>query len=348
MYRNKVAQREAGRVLWLLFCPLSKRRRRHPGGQSNRYSHDIATPLVMGGLGVSGLATPQLHGQGGEARKRASSSVLGSSRRSSQLTNNSLTDSPTPRKASDDASAAGRPTPGAQGSVVSWRSGSIDCRLAEQDSPGQSGRRLLARPRASIAGGCCRPASSALAGDAHRPETRQRSHTFSEARISLPPADPALRPETLAGLTPTNQQERPAAKKSQRPVNSATGAVAVAAAAIAAAELKAMNHPLAYPSLDFFDTGLEDYGRRTSSSFSRFIQSAAQVAQPGHNHASSAVAGSRRRRTCSFSKVLSRGTKQQASANRWHTVFGPAKDPAKKTATSMPSVQHVPSLVTAV
>ena len=161
--------------------------------------------------------------------------------------------------------------------------------------------------------------------------------------------------------TPAPAADRSRSKK-RRP-SSTTAAAAAAAAAVAAAELKALNHPLAYPSLDFFDIGLEDYGRRsTTSSFSRFIQQQPSLPPPAaiassahhqppvsHVHVQQQSAAGRRRRTCSFSKVLSRGSKHP-SISRWPTVFGSGKQQEmdKNSASSMPSVQQIPSLVTAV
>lgn len=380
----------------LLFCPL--RHHRHQRSQSTRYSHDIATPLVMGGLGVGGMTTPQLHHQTGESRLRANSNAVTSSRRSSSLaTNNSLADSPT-RKGSDlDPMTV---TALAQATVVNWRgrSGSIDCRVLTRNneelgghhcgplaSPllaGQAGKRRLSKPRASISG-CSysldrRPSSSTSTDPANQIEMRQRSQTFSEARLPAtsgqrhPSTNTAvsLRSEVIvstAVIAPsasTTCNDRSRNKK--RPSSTTAAAAAAAAAAVAAAELKALNHPLAYPSLDFFDIGLEDYGRRSTSSFSRFIQQQPgppipapagplpQVTQQSTNNG-------RRRRTCSFSKVLSRGTKQPtgaasvagtgASSSRWPAVFssGKQQEMAKSTnASSMPSVQQIPSLVTAV
>lgn len=119
----------------------------------------------------------------------------------------------------------------------------------------------------------------------------------------------------------------------------------------------------AYPSLDFFDTGLEDYSRRAAS-FSRFIQSRGHVASvpfPSTHPAG----GSRRRRTCSFSKVLSRNNTNKSNGSSVAGVgegAGPGGGssgvlstgsvkhhyhPPKNT-SSLPSVRHIPSLVTAV
>ncbi|XP_057364887.1 uncharacterized protein LOC130685587 [Daphnia carinata] len=437
VYRNQVAQREAGRVLLLLFCPL-----RHRRGQSTRYnSHDIATPLVMGGLGVGGMTTSQLHHPHlGESRLRRNSNAVNSSRRSSSLVTNNSTDSPT-RKGSEEPMTV---LALAQATVVNWRgrSGSTDCRLltrnngagllADEASVAQQqpilrvvpSPQLVARqrrlsnnkPRASIPGACCtysldrRPSTLSSHMDAHPPiEMRQRSQTISEARLTsssrllehpaaLSPRisriDPLTQTEGVAtntsfpnvitpGATASTTSscvptDRSRSKKRHTSSSTTAAAAAAAAAAVAAAELKALNHPLAYyPSLDFFDIGLEDYGRRSAtSSFSRFIQQqpatlipptvssfpqqqtmttamavplAHTVSQSGGNN------GGRRRRTCSFSKVMSRGSKQQTSTNtRWPAVFGSASKQqqqeilTRSSASSMPSVQQIPSLVTAV
>jgi hypothetical protein len=185
-----------------------------------------------------------------------------------------------------------------------------------------------------------------------------------------------------SSTTTSSSGDRGRSKK--RTTSTTAAAAAAAAAAVAAAELKALNHPLAYyPSLDFFDIGLEDYGRRSAtSSFSRFIQqqpaplvtpatpSAATCIQstpattplipPTLSHQPSGGNNSgRRRRTCSFSKVMSRSTKQQpvtggsAANSRWPAVFGGKQQQqqeilGKSRASSMPSVQQIPSLVTAV
>ncbi|XP_046442153.1 uncharacterized protein LOC124192730 [Daphnia pulex] len=453
VYRNQVAQREAGRVLLLLFCPL-----RHQRRQSTRYnSHDIATPLVMGGLGVSGMTSSQLHHpQSGEARLRRNSNAVNSSRRSSSLVTNNSTDSPT-RKGSDEPMTV---MALAQATVVNWRgrSGSTDCRLltknngtiitaqlasqtggvAQQQQPQHSvvlpaavpspllgkPRRQQShnhKPRASIPGACCtysldrRPSSSTSSSshvDLHQIEMRQRSQTISETRLTstsrllenpgrLSPsravtgADPPLPQRSgeastyvsssniiqihqpSSSTTTSSSGDRGRSKK--RTTSTTAAAAAAAAAAVAAAELKALNHPLAYyPSLDFFDIGLEDYGRRSAtSSFSRFIQQQAAplvtpatpsapqstpattpLIPPTLSHQPSGVNNSgRRRRTCSFSKVMSRSTKQQtatggtAANSRWPAVFGGKQQQeilGKSSASSMPSVQQIPSLVTAV
>lgn len=422
-------------MMLMLFCPL--RHHHHHRSQSTRYSHDIATPLVMGGLGVGGMTTPQLHHSSGESRLRANSNAVVSSRRSSSLaTNNSLADSPT-RKGSDDPMTVSAL---AQATVVNWRgrSGSIDCRVLTRNNAGglvdetafshslvatspllagsSLAKRRLSKPRASISG-CTysldrRPSSSSNcnSNDVNQIEMRQRSQTFSDARLTSarhPSANTtavSLRSEasssaivssviatantsssSASGGGNTTDRSRPTKKR--RPSSTTATAAAAAAAAVAAAELKAFNHPLAYPSLDFFDIGLEDYGRRSTSSFSRFIQHqqqppsilpplpapppplptssqlvSSQVSQqqqqqqqPQQQQTSSSSASGtsgnngRRRRTCSFSKVLSRGSKQP-TASRWPAVFGSGKQQeiGKSSASSMPSVQQIPSLVTAV
>lgn len=441
VYRNQVAQREAGRVLLLLFCPL-----RHHRGQSTRYnSHDIATPLVMGGLGVGGMTTSQLHHpHSGESRLRRNSNAVNSSRRSSSLVTNNSTDSPTRKGSAEPMTVLAL----AQATVVNWRgrSGSTDCRLltrnngagllADEASVAQQQPILCVGPspqlaarqhrfsnnksRASIPGACCtysldrRPSTSSSHMDAHPPmEMRQRSQTISEARLTsssrllehpaaLSPhisrVDPLTRTEgvatntsfpnviTLGATASTTSScvpsDRSRSKKRLTSSSTTAAAAAAAAAAVAAAELKALNHPLAYyPSLDFFDIGLEDYGRRSAtSSFSRFIQQqpapliptqtvssfpqqqtttsamAVPLAQTVSQSCSSTCNnGGRRRRTCSFSKVMSRGSKQPTSANtRWPAVFGSASKQqqqeilTRSSASSMPSVQQIPSLVTAV
>lgn len=457
VYRNQVAQREAGRVLLLLFCPL-----RHQRRQSTRYnSHDIATPLVMGGLGVSGMTSSQLHHpQSGEARLRRNSTVVNSSRRSSSLVTNNSTDSPT-RKGSDEPMTV---MALAQATVVNWRgrSGSTDCRLltknngtiitaqlasqtagvAQQQQPqhpvvlpaavpspllGKPRRQQSHnhKPRASIPGACCtysldrRPSSSTSSSshvDLHQIEMRQRSQTISETRLTSthrllenpgrlspsravtganPPPPWSGEASTCVSSSNIIQMHQPSSstttsssgdrgRSKKRTTSTTAAAAAAAAAAVAAAELKALNHPLAYyPSLDFFDIGLEDYGRRSAtSSFSRFIQqqpaplvtpatpSAATCIQstpattplipPTLSHQPSGGNNSgRRRRTCSFSKVMSRSTKQQtatggsAANSRWPAVFGGKQQQqqeilGKSSASSMPSVQQIPSLVTAV
>ena len=86
-----------------------------------------------------------------------------------------------------------------------------------------------------------------------------------------------------------------------------------------------------YPSLDFFDIGLEDYGRRAAS-FSRYAPNyaaAAAAAPPAAAAAAAAAAdaaaSAAKRRTSSFSKVLlSRHKTSKAAAS----------------ASSMPSVQE--------
>ena len=449
VYRNQVAQREAGRVLHLLFCPF-----RHQRRQSTRFnSHDIATPLVMGGLGVSGMTTSQLHHpQSGEARLRRNSNAVNSSRRSSSLVTNNSTDSPT-RKGSDEPMTV---MALAQATVVNWRgrSGSTDCRLLTRTNNGtavlpsdsvgvaqQQQHPVLSvvpspllgtgkhrhqrhnKPRASIPGACCtysldrRPSSSTSSSshvDVHQNEMRQRSQTISEARLK----STSLLLENPAGLSPSSYAttvvdsssprsgenstyvsssniiqvqvgpsssstttsscvigDRCRSKKRTTSSSTTAAAAAAAAAAVAAAELKALNHPLAYyPSLDFFDIGLEDYGRRSAtSSFSRFIQQqpsplvpppAIPQQQPTAapliplSQSSGGSHAGRRRRTCSFSKVMSRGSKQQqtggSSNSRWPAVFSssgkqqPPEILGKSSASSMPSVQQIPSLVTAV
>ena len=384
VYRNQVAQREAGRVMLLLFCPF-----RH--SQSARYSHDIATPLVMGGLGVSGM-TPQLNRQPGESRLGAncnSNAVVSSRRSSSLVTNNSLTDSPT-RKGSDDPSVTVIALAQAS-TVVNWRgrSGSVDCRVLARNnledtclslvpSPHLPGKRRPSKARASISGACGtysldrRPSSSATSYEANQIEMRQRSQTFCETRLTTPGRHQPPAAPSSAGVSPraevvsnvTLSSDRSGRTKKRLSSSTTAAAAAAAAAAVAAAELKALNHPLAYPSLDFFDIGLEDYGRRSTSSFSRFIQQASplppqppppapllpHIPQPS----SSQTTNGRRRRTCSFSKVLSRGGKQQQpqqqTGSRWPAVFGSGKQQeiGKRSASSMPSVQQIPSLVTAV
>ena len=368
----------------LLFCPF-----RH--SQSARYSHDIATPLVMGGLGVSGM-TPQLNRQPGESRLGAncnSNAVVSSRRSSSLVTNNSLTDSPT-RKGSDDPSVTVIALAQAS-TVVNWRgrSGSVDCRVLARNnledtclslvpSPHLPGKRRPSKARASISGACGtysldrRPSSSATSYEANQIEMRQRSQTFCETRLTTPGRHQPPAAPSSAGVSPraevvsnvTLSSDRSGRTKKRLSSSTTAAAAAAAAAAVAAAELKALNHPLAYPSLDFFDIGLEDYGRRSTSSFSRFIQQASplppqppppapllpHIPQPS----SSQTTNGRRRRTCSFSKVLSRGGKQQQpqqqTGSRWPAVFGSGKQQeiGKRSASSMPSVQQIPSLVTAV
>ena len=404
----------------------------------------------MGGLGVSGMTTSQLHHtQSGETRFRRNSNAVNSSRRSSSLGTNNSTDSPT-RKGSDEPMTV---MALAQATVVNWRgrSGSTDCRLLTRNAANgitagvaqqQQQHSLLSvvpspllaskqrrhshnKPRASIPGACCtysldrRPSSSTSSSshvDIHQIEMRQRSQTISEARLtstsrllenpgfSAPFATVDASPPSGENSThdvssssiiqmqlgPSSSTattsscvigDRGRSKKRTASTSTATVAAA-AAAAVAAAELKALNHPLVYyPSLDFFDIGLEDYGRRSAtSSFSRFIQqqpaplvpSASAIQQPTTplipqtlSHQSSIVNAGRRRRTCSFSKVMSRGSKQQqqqpggsSSGNsRWPAVFGSASGKqqqsqqeilGKSSASSMPSVQQIPSLVTAV
>ena len=128
-----------------------------------------------------------------------------------------------------------------------------------------------------------------------------------------------------------------------------------------------------YPSLDFFDIGLEDYGRRASS-FSRYIQQLpptpvsplASSASSSASHPMAPPSGvtGRRRRTCSFSKVLSRnksnkcaggggtfgsgGSGSLVAAGSGSGSIKHPQRPLPKNTSSLPSVRHIPSLVTAV
>jgi hypothetical protein len=207
--------------------------------------------------------------------------------------------------------------------------------------------------------------------DASPPSGENSTHDVSSSSIIQMQLGPSSSTATTSSCVISDR-----GRSKKRTASTSTATVA------AAAELKALNHPLVYyPSLDFFDIGLEDYGRRSAtSSFSRFIQqqpaplvpSASAIQQPTNplipqtfSHQSSIVNAGRRRRTCSFSKVMSRGSKQQqqqpggsSSGNsRWPAVFGSAAGKqqqsqqeilGKSSASSMPSVQQIPSLVTAV
>jgi hypothetical protein len=255
----------------------------------------------------------------------------------------------------------------------------VDTCLSVVPSPVLAGKRRPSRARASISGACGtysldRRPSPTFSYEANQIEMRQRSQTFCETRLSssggggrhpAPNTAVSLRTEVVPNVSAATSNDRSGRTKKRSSSNTTTAAAAAAAAAaVAAAELKALNHPLAYPSLDFFDIGLEDYGRRSTSSFSRFIQQQPPPLPPPlppqpaplvpHISQSSsasdrAATNGRRRRTCSFSKVLSRGSKQQAG-NRWPAVFGSGKQQeiGKSNASSMPSVQQIPSLVTAV
>lgn len=324
-----------------------------------------------------------------------------SRRTSSVATTNSLADSPqmVQRRTSEDHSAssvvvtvgscsAGHqqqqqqppPTTRPMSHVVNWRarSGSIDCRiLMHQNQLPVEPMARLKKARASISGGyvsggLLKVVKDDDSDDEEETESvirsmRRRSQTISGEMSHHHSPDKELGGETSRMLvghaSSMGPLPPPVTGKDRRHshhhhnhhyVNHQPDLVAN--------RLNNQQAPVIFPSLDFFDTGLEDYSRRTSAvSFScaQYIHqsSATTPTQPNLVHQRT------RRRTCSFSKTLTRSTHahlQTGAVPRWPVGLFTSSSPvgnkqigsvalsSNTTTSSMPSVRHAACLVTAV
>lgn len=425
VYRNQVAQREACRVLLMLFCPFSKRAR-----NASRFGAEscITGPLVMAASGMAHPNGPPLQynqyplqtastsinpqendeEQQQQQQHHNPSPLLTASRRTSSVaTTNSLAESPqlAQRKASEDASAAsvvvtvgsclaGQPPTVATrpiSHVVNWRSrsGSVDCRILLQSQQQLPPEQLtcLRKARASISGGCV---TTATGGGLLTVEPIESCDDLNEEMEGT--GTMRRRSQTISGEMNSSSHHSP--EKESEPLRlfvghaSSMGPLTTAPSKVDRRHshhhhnnvqlsqqqqqqqylnetglVNRLNSPVLFPSLDFFDTGLEDYSRRTSAvSFScaQYIHNQSSATTP----TSQAPAGHQRtrRRTCSFSKALGRSTNVSQSHGpvpRWPVGLFTSSPVGNKqidaaalttnpTTTSMPSVQHAACLVTAV
>ena len=326
-----------------------------------------------------------------------------SRRTSSVATTNSLADSPqmAQRRTSEDQSASSvvvtvgscsdgqkqqppqlPPMTRPMSHVVNWRvrSGSIDCRILmhQHQLPADPMARLK-KARASISGGYVSGGLLKVVKDDDSDEEeiesskgirsmRRRSQTISGEMSHHHSPDKELGGEAarmLVGHASSMGPLPPATGKvdrrhshhhhNQHYINHQPDLVAN--------RLNNQQAPVVFPSLDFFDTGLEDYSRRTSAvSFScaQYIHqsSATTPTQPNSGHQRT------RRRTCSFSKTLTRSTlahSHTGAVPRWPVGLFTSSSPvgnkqigsvalsSNTTTSSMPSVRHTGAcLVTAV
>ena len=325
VYRNKVAQREAGRLLVTLFCPCpdksSQRSAAAGAGHSNVPSYQ-ATPVPM--LHTVHLRPTHL------------------SHQSSLSSGSSDTDTPRQRRSADERADDGdvsfKPL-----MVVNWRKeGSVKCQVMDHRSAGSAADASdeCKQSRASIAGDSALPSASDNKTSAVI-HMRQRSLTVSGDVVPHStgvrrPKDGRTTQETVPVIPPEVPEFGAMRCHSQTQWCRCTAPPR----RTSSEELKMLNYQT-YPSLDFFDIGLEDYGRRAAS-FSRFVQNhstpmAASV--PAASTTSVANSSHRKRRTSSFSKVLLSRHKQSKSSQHQ----------PKCSASSMPSVQETKSsFVTAV
>ena len=347
VYRNQVAQREAGRVLLMLFCPC---RRRTAAATLPSYT----LPCMPVGLGhhsdrlrvlsrpsslmSSAENTPKKVCEGRETVLAADSqrevaafkpvvvNWVGDIPICSQLLDRS-----------EPAAKACTPSSIAQGALSLGLSGDTQRRTTTTTTTNgrtcpRSGLHRN-RSNASIAGDMTFPVDNIA--------IRQRSLTVSgDVYTAASKLEPIIKTRPVTTSNTPNLPEEADHEQQSSGVMCAEGTKpwCHCHATRYDHEFKLLNHQT-YPSLDFFDIGLEDFGRRATS-FSRYVHDGTPPSSTGAvqaavvaSHSTVQVGANRKWRTSSFSKVLLSRSKKSTTD---------CKSQAKST-SSVSSVQETKS-----